>query len=68
MFIHIDNVPVVRPNSKSEKDETEQTRKSSTEDHHPVPHLTTAELSLPCRVLLIFFLRGLVGNIFLHSH
>lgn len=38
VFIHIDDVPVISPNSQSEKAKTEQTCKPSSEDHQAVPH------------------------------
>lgn len=47
VFVHIDDVPVVRPDGQSEEDETEQTCKSSAEDHQCVPHCRTADPIFP---------------------
>lgn len=43
VFVRIDDVPVVRPDGQGEEGETEQTGKSSAEDHHTVPHRRTAD-------------------------
>lgn len=56
-FIHIDNVPVISPNSHSEEAEAQQTCKPSSENHHSVIHgaVQSAVTLKVCAVSLSFF-------------